>query len=483
MTIVLAYDLGASSGRLTAQKFDGEILSLSEVHRFKNEPIRIGKHYYWDFPSILKNLNEGLNKAENNAASLGIDTWGVDIGLLNKKEKLISNPFSYRDTHTVPFVQELEKTISHNELFKRTGNEISPINTLFQLMMIQEHHPCFLEEAKEILLMPNLFIHALSNEIVNERTIASTTQLLNIHSSRWDDDLTDAIFNRTLPLSPIDNPHQIIGKLSGFPSIQVALVPGHDTACALSALPIEAEDAIFISLGTWGVIGMEIKEPVLTMDAFIGGFTNERTSEGDIRFQKNATGFWMIQQLRKEWKQHGIAIDFNDEREEFHKSTPFQSFIQPEDASFFNPSSMSKAIQAYCQNTNQPVPNNVGEFVRCVSESLAMQYAAVIDQMEELSKHSCSTIYIGGGGAQNEIICQLIANAANKKVVTGPAEASSLGNGLSQLRALGEISSLDEGRQLIKRSFAAKEYEPQHVEIWREMRMHYEDAHINKGVS
>ncbi|KGR77336.1 rhamnulokinase [Ureibacillus sinduriensis] len=483
MTVVLAYDLGASSGRLTAQKFDGESLSLSEVHRFKNEPIQIGKHYYWDFPSILKNLSEGLNKAENNAASLGIDTWGVDIGLLNTKGKLISNPFSYRDTHTVPFVQELEKTISHNELFKRTGNEVSPINTLFQLRMIQEHHPFFLEEAKEILLMPNLFIHALSNEIVNERTIASTTQLLNIHSSQWDEELIHSIFKRSLPLSLIDNPHQIIGKISDFPSIKAALVPGHDTACALSALPIEEGDAMFISLGTWGVIGMEIKEPVLTMDAFNGGFTNERTSEGDIRFQKNATGFWVIQQLRKEWKQRGMAIDFDDEREAFHKAEPFQSFIQPEDASFFNPNSMSKAIQAYCHNTNQPVPNNVGEFVRCVSESLAMQYAAVINRMEELSKHSCSTIYIGGGGAQNEIICQLIANAANKKVVTGPAEASSLGNGLSQLRALGEIASLDEGRQLIKRSFPAKEYEPQQAEMWREMSIQFADAHINKGVS
>ncbi|MFC7687983.1 rhamnulokinase family protein [Ureibacillus sp. GCM10028918] len=481
MTVVLAYDLGASSGRLTAQKFDGEKLSLSEVHRFKNEPIQLGKHYYWDYPAILKNMSEGLNKVENNAASLGIDTWGVDIGLLNTKGKLISNPFSYRDTHTVPFVQELEKTISHKELFKRTGNEISPINTLFQLLMIQEHHPWFLEEAKEILLMPNLFVHALSNEIVNEKTIASTTQLLNIQSTQWDENLIHSIFNRTLPLSPIENPHQIIGELSSLPSIKIALVPGHDTACALSALPIEAEDAIFISLGTWGVIGMEIKEPVLTMEAFNGGFTNERTSEGDIRFQKNATGFWMMQQLRKEWRQLGMTIDFNDEREVFHKAKPFQSLIQPEDASFFNPSSMSKAIQAYCQNTNQPIPNTVGEFIRCVSESMAMHYANVINQIEELSNRSCSTIYIGGGGAQNEIICQLIANATGKKVVTGPAEASSLGNGVSQLRALGEISSLEQGRQLIKQSFTTKEYEPQQITTWQEMRLHY--AHINKEVS
>lgn len=481
MTVVLAYDLGASSGRLTAQKFDGEKLSLSEIHRFKNEPVHIGKHYYWDFPAILKNMNEGLNKVENNAASLGIDTWGVDIGLINTKGELISNPFSYRDTHTVPFVQELERTISHNELFKRTGNEISPINTLFQLMMMQEHHSRFLDEAKEILLMPNLFIHALSNETVNEKTIASTTQLLNIQSTQWDENLMHSIFNRTLPLSTIENPHQIIGKLSSSPSIKVALVPGHDTACALSALPIEAKDAIFISLGTWGVIGMEIKEPVLTMEAFNGGFTNERTSEGDIRFQKNATGFWMMQQLRKEWRKLGLAIDFNGEREAFHKAKPFQSFVQPEDTSFFNPSSMSEAIQVYCQNTNQPVPNSVGEFIRCVSESLAMHYAKVINQIEKLSNRSCSTIYIGGGGAQNEIICQLIADATDKKVVTGPTEASSLGNGLSQLRALGEISSLEQGRQLIKRSFTTKEYHPHYTKTWQEMRLQY--AHITKGVS
>nr|WP_106782274.1 rhamnulokinase family protein [Lysinibacillus timonensis] len=481
MAVVLAYDLGASSGRLTAQKFDGERLSHTEIHRFKNESIEIDRHFYWDFPKILKNIEECLNKLENNAASIGIDTWGVDIGLINKEGKLIQNPYSYRDTFTVPFVQKVEENVSHQELFKRTGNSISSINTIFQLMAIQARFPSYLQQTGSILLMPTLFVYALANEYVNELTIASTTQLLNIQSKQWDESLINTIFQQPLPLCPVEKPHQIIGQLKSNPAIKMALVPGHDTACAVSALPIETKNAIFISLGTWGLVGMELKEPILTNEAFTSGFTNERTSEGDIRFQKNATGFWVIQQLRKEWKQLGLNISFDDEYDAFHQSKPFHSIIQPEDSMFFNPSSMSKAIQTYCQNTNQPIPSTVGEFVRCISESMAMHYAHVIERIESLTNRSCSTIYMGGGGVQNEVICQLIADATGKTVVTGPAEASSLGNGLSQLRALGEIASLEEGRQVIKQSFETKEYEPQNIEQWKEMKLRF--AHIYKGVS
>lgn len=474
LTVVLAYDLGASSGRLTSQKFDGEKITVKEIYRFSNEPKKVGSHFFWDYQSILKHLHAGLDKVENNIDSLGIDTWGVDFGLLSTDGHLLSDPFSYRDTHSLPFINEVKKVISHFDLYKRTGNEISSINTLFQLMSIQKGQPTLLAKTANILLMPNLFVYALSNEKINEWTISSTTQLVNIHTREWDESLINDIFGGPLPLNHIEMPHQIIGRLTRDSSIKMALVPGHDTACALSALPLQEKGAIFISLGTWGLIGKEVKDAVLTIEAFEGGFTNEGSSEGDIRFQKNATGFWILQQLRKEWKKQGVCLDFEDEKEAFKQAKPFRSFIQPEDECFFNPESMSEAIQTYCQKTNQPIPISIGEFIRCFSESLAIHYARVITQIEMLTGESSGTVYIGGGGAQNETLCQLIANATGKKVYTGPIEASSLGNGLSQLRALGEIASIEEGRQIVRQSFKIKEFEPENIDQWMEMKKQYE---------
>lgn len=474
MTVVLAYDLGASSGRLTVQKFDGKKLTLSEIHRFSNEPKKVNDHFYWDYQRLLKNLTDGLNKVDFPVASLGIDTWGVDFGLVNESGQLLCDPFSYRDTHSTPFVKKILNTISHYDLYQRTGNEISSINTIFQLMAIHHHFKPILKETNAILLMPNLLVHTLSNERINEFTISSTTQLLNIHTKQWDYSLMLQLFEQNLLLCPIESPHQIIGNLASFPSIKMALVPGHDTACALSALPIQNETAIFISLGTWGLIGTELEEPILSIEAFKGGFTNEGTSEGYIRFQKNATGFWILQQLRKEWKQQGLQIDFEFEREAYGQSKPFQAFINPEDERFFNPHSMIEAIQTFCKETKQPVPNTVGEFIRVFSESVAIHYAKVISQIETLTKRSCPTIYIGGGGVQNETLCQLIANATGKRVCTGPIEASSIGNGLSQLRALGEVASLEEGRQIVQQSFMTKEFEPKNTAQWLEMRAQYE---------
>lgn len=474
MTVVLAYDLGASSGRLTAQRFDGNKLSVTELYRFKNEAKKVGNHFFWDYQSILKHLHVGLNKVENNIDSLGIDTWGVDFGLLGTDGQLLCNPFSYRDTHSVPFIDEVKKIILHFDLYTRTGNEISSINTLFQLMSIHNKEPHLLGKTASILLMPNLFVHALSKEKLNEWTISSTTQLMNIRTKQWDEGLINDVFGGPLPLNHIEKPHQIIGRLTTQPSIKMALVPGHDTACALSALPIQERDAIFISLGTWGLIGKELNDPVLTLEAFEGGFTNEGTSEGTIRFQKNATGFWILQQLRKEWREQGKHLDFEDEKEAFKQTAPFRSFIQPEDECFFNPDSMSDAIRTYCQKTNQSIPNSVGEFIRCFSESLAFHYSNIIAQIEKLTNQSSNSIYIGGGGVQNETLCQLIANATGKKVYAGPIEASSIGNGLSQLRALGEIKSIDEGRQIVKQSFEIKDFEPENTEQWLEMKKQYE---------
>ena len=471
MVTVLAYDLGASNGRLTAQHFDGHRLSMEEIHRFTNEVLPVGSHFYWDYAQMINQLQDGLAKMPNKeVASLGIDTWGVDFGCLNASGQLLQNPYSYRDMHSAPYVEQVKHHYSHYTLYRRTGNEISSINTLFQLMAMADHDTDVLRQCQDILMMPNLFIHALSGEKMNEFTIASTSQLISLETKQWDTELISNLIHIPISLSPIGQAHQIVGQLLQYPTIKMALVPGHDTACALSALPIEKSNSIFISLGTWGLIGTELDQPVVSKEAFEQGFTNEGTSEKTIRFQKNATGFWILQKLRKEWEQTNVSMTFEQEAQAFEQTRPFRSIIHPEDARFFNPHSMMEAIAQFCTATNQPAPTSIGEYIRCFSESVAIYYAKVISNIEALTNHISDTVYIGGGGTQNELLCQLIANASGKRVVAGPVEASSIGNGLSQLRALGEIDTIQDGRAIVKASFKLKEYEPQQTHLWEEMK-------------
>lgn len=476
MVTVLAYDLGASNGRLTAQYFDGSTVALKEIYRFSNEALQKGKHFYWDYEQLVKELHRGLELAAPfQGSSLGIDTWGVDFGCVNKANQLLQNPFSYRDMYSAPYVEKIQQSINHYELYCRTGNEISSINTIFQLMAMAEQYGDVLTETEHALLMPSLLLHALSGEKVNEYTIASTTQLVNLQSKDWDQALIKKVFNKSLPLSPIGTTHEVVGKLVNAPTIQMVLVPGHDTACALSALPIDEQHSIFVSLGTWGLIGMELDTPVISLEAFEHGFTNEGTSEKTIRFQKNATGFWILQRLRKEWQQQE-TITFAQEAQAFHQTLAFQAIINPEAEAFFNPPSMQQAIRDFCQQTNQRIPESFGDYIRCFSESLALYYAVVIQKIEEITGRQSNAVYIGGGGTQNELLCQLIANACGKRVVAGPVEASSIGNGLSQLRALGEIGSIGEGREVVKASFSVKEYEPQDMALWKAMKEKYYDT-------
>lgn len=466
MKTVLACDLGASSGRLVAQKFNGQKLELTELHRFTNKPLYENGHYYWDFEHLLREIHAGINKVDFQVASLGIDTWGVDFGLLSQTGALVSKPFSYRDTYTEPYVRKATTHIPAYELFQQTGNEIAAINTLFQLMAIQEHYPHYLEKTAQIVMTPNLFMHALSGVAMNEFTIASTSQLVNANK-QWDKQIQHTLFHKQLPFAPIEMPHQIVGNLRVNPNIKMALVPGHDTACALSALPIQQADAIFMSIGTWGLIGKEVEAPITTMDAFQAGFTNEGTSEGHYRFQKNAMGFWILQKLREEWRQQGLHFTYEQELYEATKAVPFQTFIDPDDAVFFNPASMTEAVKNYCAKTNQQAPETPSALMRGFIESLALKYAHTIKQIEKITHASTTEIYIGGGGAQNALLCQSIANATQKSVFTGPAEASSIGNGLSQLRALGEIHTVTEARQLVANSFNRQEYEPQQISEWQ----------------
>lgn len=479
MTTVLSFDLGASNGRLLSQKFDGSRLKLEEIHRFTNQPLQENGHYYWDFDYLMKEITKGIRLAQNQISGsidgIGVDTWGVDFGIVDEQGNLASKPFSYRDAHTIPYVTETLQKVDAFELFSMTGNEVSSINTLFQLMAIENQYPELLEKAKHILMMPNLIQYALTGIAQNEFTIASTSQMTEKDRTDWHMGILEAFFQKSLPLADIHMPHTVMGKISksvqqreSLSEIPVILTPGHDTACALSALPIRDKNACFISIGTWALVGKEVDGAVITEEAFKEGFTNEGTSEGKYRFQRNGMGFWIVQNLRNEWKRNGHPISYEEENELLKNARPSGIFIDPDDELFFNPLSMEEAIREYCLKTGQAAPSSIQETLQCVIESMALKYAYTIDRLEKISGKKSDVLYIGGGGIQNKFLCQFIADATNKRVMVGPVEASAIGNGLSQLRALGEIDSIQEGREIIEHSFEIIEYNPNNETRWQD---------------
>ena len=478
MTSVLSFDLGASNGRLVSQYFNGSTLMLNEIHRFVNRPLEENGHYYWDFDYFMKEITNGIRLAQDQIMGsidgIGIDTWGVDFGIVDANDKLVSKPFSYRDTHTIPYMENALKELDAFDLFKMTGNEVASINTLFQLMAIEDQYPAYLDKAKHILMTPNLIQFALTGVAQNEFTIASTSQLVERNCTDWHQDIIQTFFHKPFPLADIHLPHSIMGPISKsmqkreqLAEIPVILTPGHDTACALSALPIQNANACFMSIGTWTLIGKEVEKAVITQEAFDEGFTNEGTSEGKYRFQRNGMGFWILQELRNEWKRSGRAVNYEEENELMKNAGLNETFIDPDDPLFFNPISMEDAIQDYCLKTNQTVPSSQQRVIQSVIESMALKYAYTIRRLEDITNVRADVIYIGGGGIQNKFMCQYIANATNKQVIAGPVEASAIGNGLSQLRALGEIKSLEEGRAVVASSFEMLEYSPEDEAKWK----------------
>ncbi|GKV65943.1 MULTISPECIES: rhamnulokinase family protein [unclassified Sporosarcina] len=475
MTQVLSFDIGASNGRLVRHYYDGKRITSEIIHRFDNKPIVRNENFHWDFAYLMDQIYTAIRKAqsssENAAVSVGFDTWGVDFGVIDQSGNLLFEPYSYRDDHTFPYMEEvLEKDDKFN-LFKLTGNEVSSINTLFQVKAIVEKES--FENAAHLLMMPTLLQYQLTGIPINEFTICSTTQMLQLGKQEWNTELLDRLLDRTLPLTEVRLPHQVIGPVSnkclqkeGIAPLKVVLTPGHDTACALSALPMLIKDSFFMSIGTWTIIGTETEHPIVTSEAFEKGFTNEGTSEGTYRFQNNSMGFWIMQELRREWKEKGHELDFEAENQLVKNSGFSKVYIDPNADVFFNPSSMIQAIEQFCLQTDQRKPETIGETLRCVWESMALSYAHTIQGLEKIVGYSASAIYAAGGGIKNTDLCQFISDATGKLLITGPVESSSLGNGLSQLRALGKIASLQEGREVISRSVTQTEYEPKNKEYW-----------------
>ncbi|WP_102275767.1 rhamnulokinase [Cytobacillus massiliigabonensis] len=484
MKSVWAFDLGASNGRLMISRFDGKKLLMEEIHRFTNQPVFLTGHYYWDILKIFQEMKNGMGKCilkgYKQIESLSIDTWGVDFGLLSASGELLGNPYSYRDQQSNNSLIEMYKTVPREELFYRTGIEPAAINTICQLYEIKNRNPDLIEKADTVLLTSNLLSYLFSGIKANEYTISTTTSLFNIHQRNWDTDLLRKLNLPSDLMADIIEPGTMLGPTMnsinaelGIPSVKVIAGAGHDTACALAALPIKTKNAAFMSCGTWILMGIQVKEPVITEKALEWGFTNEGTVNGEYRLLKNTMGLWLIQQCKLIWEKEGLSSTYEEEARLIEKTEAFQRLVDPDDPQFFNPVNMPKQIRDFCLNTNQMPPETIGDFLRCILESLSLKYRWVLEKIEYLTGQRIEVIHMGGGGIQNEFLCQFTANATNRTVVAGPIEASSIGNALSQWVALGEIKDFQEGREIIENSFPMKIYEPQNQLPWQEAYGHF----------
>jgi rhamnulokinase len=467
--VYLAADFGGGSGRVIAGWLEDGQLRMEEVHRFGNRQVRLGNHVYWDFPALFEEMKTGLKKAAAKGykvSSIGIDTWGVDFGLIDRDGQLIGNPVCYRDARTSGMVEEMFKTLNPREHYATTGIQVMEINTLSQLLSIKG--TAQLESAKHLLFMPDLFSYFLTGKATNEYCIASTSELLDAKKRTWSWDTIKALGLPEHIFGEIIMPGTVRGTLrpdiaqeTGLGEIDVVAVGSHDTASAVAAVPaIESDTTLaFLSSGTWSLLGVELPEPILSEEARKAEFTNEGGVGGRIRFLQNITGLWILQRLMAEWEERGEKQSFSQLLPEAEKAC-INTIIPVADATFMNPASMEKAICDYCKNSGQQVPVTKGEITRCLLQSLAHKYKDAISGVNDLLPDPIKRLHIIGGGSQNELLNQLTANALGVPVWAGPVEATAMGNILVQAMAAGEIADLDALRDIVRHSVTPKVFEP-----------------------
>ena len=467
LTKVLAFDFGASSGRAMLFTFDGEKLSIEEMHRFSNDPVMAGNSFHWDVLRLFFEIKQGINKTvlagHKDIKAIGIDTWGVDFGLFDKNGKLLGNPYHYRDTRTSGMIDLADQMMGKKYIFDKTGIQFNFFNTLFQFMAMKKEND------------PVLGINYLLTGVMkNEYSIASTSQLLNVKTKDWDKELMEKAGIPTDIFGEIVMPGTVIGELSddiceelGCPKIPVVAVGSHDTASAVASVPVtEDYKYAYISTGTWALMGSELDSPNVTDTTFQYDFTNEGGVCGKIRFLKNIMGLWIIQESKRQWGREGKNFTFDDLEQAAWSAEPFQSFIDPDCEDFAAPGNMPRRIREFCKRTGQHVPEGEGEIILCVAQSLAFKFRMVADAIEDITKEPLSAVHMVGGGIKDTMVCRFTASATGKTVLAGPVEATSTGNAVVQLMALGKIGSLTEGRQIVKNSFPVKTYEPEDAENW-----------------
>jgi len=472
---ILAFDLGAESGRGLLGLFDGRRLDLEVVHRFPNGPVQTLDTLHWDVLRLYGEMLQGMRKAAEQGpiASVGVDTWGVDFGLLGRDGTLLGNPRHYRDPHTETIMEEAFRRVPRADIFRQTGIQFMRFNTLFQLLALQRDRSPLLDAAQYMLLIPDLFHYWFTGNKGNEYTDASTSQMIDPVSRGWAKGLVNAFGLPERILGPLVTPGTQLGPLrstvanqTGLGPIPVIVPASHDTASAVAAVPAKGTSWAYISSGTWSLMGAEIPGPLVSPAAQACNFTNEGGVGGSVRFLKNIMGLWLVQECRRAWERAGKEYTYEDLMRLAGSAPPFVSLVDPDDASLILPASMPAALADFCRRTGQPEPKEPGPVVRCAVDSLALRYRWVMEKLEELLGRRLDVIHILGGGCQNTLLCQLTADACNRPVLAGPVEATAIGNVLLQAIGLGLLGSLDDGREVVRQSFEVHNYTPHNPERW-----------------
>jgi rhamnulokinase len=474
--ICLAVDLGAGSGRVVAGIYNGTRLELNELNRFANEPIKEADGWHWNFDALLNHIKQGIALAVKQygeaVESVGVDTWGVDYGLLDDRGKLLGAPFQYRDGRTQGMQEEAFRRMPREDIYRRTGIQFMFFNTLFQLLA-ELKSPGRLNRAGQLLFMPDLIHFALTGVRVNEKSIASTSQLLNPHTQTWENKIIKTMGFPEKIFGKLVDAGTVLGALqpdvaaeTGAKKMQVIAPAGHDTASAVVGVPAEEPEPVFLSSGTWSLMGRELNQPVISDASYQATFSNEGGVINTTRLLKNIAGMWLLQECKRAWDNAGKPVSYDALERQAQQSSPFTTFIDPDAPDFQAPMDMPAAISAFCHRTGQIVPADLGAFTRVIFESLALKYRFVKETLARVTGKAIDRIYLVGGGCKNQLLNQFAADALNCTIVAGPVEATSIGNMIMQLYALGEIRSLSEGRSLIRRSFETKIFEPQDTAAW-----------------
>jgi len=467
---LLAIDLGAESGRAVSGRFDGQRLQLEEVLRFPNQPVAVGGTLYWDILSIFANIEQAIEKARAAAPlrSLGIDTWGVDFGLLDRRGQLIANPVHYRDRRTEGMMQRAFDIVPREEIFAATGNMFLELNTLYQLLALRLANDPALEIAERLLNIPDLLHYWLSGVMAHELTIASTTQCMAANRREWAWDLLRRLEIPPRLFGDIIAPGTCLGPLRAYPDTSVVTPASHDTGSAVMAVPAQGDDIAWISSGTWSVVGVVTGAVVIAPEVLAWNFTNEALGPGRNRLSRNVMGLWILQECRRDWAREGQELAYDDLVQLASESAPLRCLIDPDDQRFFRPGQMADAIRGYCEATQQPTPQSPGEIARCIFDSLALAYRRVMDWLEALTGRAIARVHIVGGGSRNRLLCQCAADAARRPVIAGPAEATAIGNLLAQAVAAGWVASWAEMTEVVKQSFPTEQFLPGGSNAWED---------------
>lgn len=472
---VLAFDFGGGSGRAILGGIEDGKLKMEEVYRFSNDPVMLNGTMYWDTLRHFYEIKQGMLRAKQMGgfASIGIDTWGVDFGLLDEHGMLLESAVHYRDDRTLGMQEKVFEKIPKERVYELTGNQFENFNTIFQLYALVTKRPWLLERADALLLMPDLFNYFLTGNKCAEYTMVSTTQLMDARERTWSKEILSALGIPERILPEIVPSGTVVGDIKqelceelGLAPAKVIAITGHDTQSAVVSVPTQEKDFIFISCGTWSLFGTELQEPVIGDKSYACNISNEGGYGGRTTLLKNIIGLWLAQESRRQWQREGKDYSFGELERMALAAEPFVSFIDPDDPRFVAAGNIPERIRQFCEQTGQRVPQTEGEIMCCINQSLAMKYRYALEQIESCTGKHYPVIHMIGGGIQSRLLCQMTAGANGRTVIAGPTEATALGNIAVQLMALGEIESVAQARQMIADSEATYEYQPQDTKLW-----------------